>query len=193
MKPTFFTNAAAFRNWLQKNHDKKTALLVGFYKVGSGKPSINWSESVDQALCFGWIDGVRTSIDDTSYQIRFTPRKPGSIWSTVNINKIKELSEKGLMQATGMAAFDKRAKNKSGIYTHEKEAASFSAGFKKLFKANKKAWSYFQALAPSYQKLSINWVMSAKQEATQVRRMNMLIAESEAGTNQWKDNKYKKK
>src|SRR6187401_135455 len=108
MTPTFFANQSDFRKWLQKNHKKETELVVGFYKVGSGKPSITWPQSVDEALCFGWIDGVRTSIDNERYQIRFTPRKPTSIWSAVNIKKIETLTEQGLMQPAGIAIFEKR-------------------------------------------------------------------------------------
>jgi uncharacterized protein YdeI (YjbR/CyaY-like superfamily) len=193
MKPTFFSEQSGFRKWLEKNHDRETELLVGFYKVGSGKPSMTWSESVDQALCFGWIDGVRKSIDDDSYCIRFTPRKASSIWSAVNIDKVNELTKKGLMHKTGLDAFEKRKDSRSGIYSFEKPEASLSPGFEKRFKANKKAWKYFQELAPSYRKTSIHWVMSAKQEATQVKRLNQLIADSEAGLNTWKDNKYMKK
>ena len=191
MAPTFFAKQSDFRKWLQKNHDKKTELLVGFYKVDSGKPSMTWSQSVDEALCFGWIDGVRKSIDKNSYQIRFTRRKSTSIWSAINIKKIEELTKQGLMEPAGLASFEKRTEGKSKIYSYEKEKVELTQNFKKLFKANKKAWNYFQSLAPSYRKVSAHWVMSAKQETTQIKRLNQLIADSEAGTNQWKDNKYK--
>jgi uncharacterized protein YdeI (YjbR/CyaY-like superfamily) len=190
--PTFFANQCDFRKWLQKNHNKETELLVGFYKVGSGKPSMTWSQSVDEALCFGWIDGVRKSIDKDSYQIRFTQRKPTSIWSAINIKKIEELTRQGLMQPAGLASFEKRKESKSKIYSYEKEEAELTPNFIKQFKANKKAWDYFQSLAPSYKKISTHWVMSAKQEATQIKRLEQLISDSAAGTNQWKDNKYKK-
>ena len=192
MTPIFFANQSQFRKWLQKNHKKETEVLVAFYKVGSGKPSMTWSQSVDEALCFGWIDGVRKSIDNDSYQIRFTPRKPGSNWSAVNIKKIEELTKKGLMQPAGHAAFEKRIESKSGIYSFEKEETELTPDFKKQFKANKKAWEYFQTLAPSYRKISTHWVMSAKQESTRKKRLNQLITDSRVGTNQWKDNKYKK-
>lgn len=193
MTPTFFTRQSDFRKWLQKNHLKETELLVGFYKVGSGKPCMTWSQSVDEALCYGWIDGVRKNIDEDSYQIRFTQRKPTSIWSAVNIKKVEALTEQGLMQPAGLASFEKRTESKSKIYSHEKEAVEFPASFRKRFKASKKAWNYFQSLPPSYKKTSIHWVLSAKQEATRIKRLNDLIADSEAGTNQWKDNKYRKK
>src|SRR5688572_20855102 len=120
MKPIFFETGGDFRKWLSKNHKKETELLVGFYKVGSGRPSMTWSESVDEALCFGWIDGVRKSMDDKRYTIRFTPRRPTSIWSAVNIKKMEELIRKGLVQPEGLAAHEKRNENRSKIYTHEK-------------------------------------------------------------------------
>jgi uncharacterized protein YdeI (YjbR/CyaY-like superfamily) len=193
MEPIFFLKQSDFRKWFIKNHKKETELIVGFYKRDSGKPSMTWPQSVDEALCFGWIDGVRKSIDKNSYQIRFTPRKPSSIWSGVNIKKVAELTEKGLMQPSGITIFEKRAENKSIIYAFENEEVKFSAAFEKQFKANKKAWEYFQSLAASYRKPSSNWVMNAKQETTQLKRLHALIADSEAGINQWKDNKYKKK
>src|SRR3954466_13273011 len=126
MTPTFFTKQSDFRKWLQKNHKKETELLVGFYKVNSGKPSMTWSESVDEALCFGWIDGVRRTIDETAYQIRFTPRKASSIWSAVNIKKVEELKKKGLMKEAGLEAFSKRKEERSAIYSHEKKVGEFS-------------------------------------------------------------------
>jgi uncharacterized protein YdeI (YjbR/CyaY-like superfamily) len=190
--PTFFAKQSDFRKWLQKNHKKETELLVGFYKVGSGKPSMTWSQSVDEALCFGWIDGVRKSIDEESYQIRFSQRRPTSIWSAINIKKIEELKKQGLMQPAGLAIFEKRTESKSRVYSFEKELVELPGYFKKQFKANKKAWDYFQSLAPSYRKISTHWVMNAKQETTRLKRLNQLISESAAGTNQWKDNKYKK-
>ena len=192
MTPLFFAQPSHFRKWLQKNHRKETELLVGFYKVSSGNPSITWPQSVDEALCFGWIDGVRTSIDKDSYSIRFTQRKPSSIWSAVNIKKIEVLTKKGLMQAAGLASFEKRTAAKSAVYAFENEEKKLPENFEKLFKANKKAWNYFQQLAPSYKKNAIHWIMAAKQETTQIKRLEQLIADCEQGTNQWKDNKYKK-
>jgi len=171
---------SAFRKWLEKNHDKETELLVGFYKVSCGKQSITWSESVDEALCFGWIDGVRKSIDEESYSIRFTPRKPTSIWSAINIKKVEELTEKGLMYPNGIEAYSKRKEKKSRIYSYEKEAAVLRNDFMKKFKANKKAWKYFQSMAPSYQRTAIHLVMNAKQEITKAKRLNELIKDSEA-------------
>ena len=153
---------------------------------------MTWSQSVDQALCFGWIDAVRKSINKDSYQIRFTRRKPTSIWSAINIKKIEELTKKGLVQPAGSASFEKRIESKSKIYSYEKGEVELTQDFKKQFKANEKAWNYFQSLAPSYRKVSTHWVMSAKQETTRIKRLDQLISESAAGTNQWKDNKYKK-
>ena len=193
MDPKFFKSQDDFRKWLEKNHKKETELVVGFYKVNSGRPSMTWSESVDQALCFGWIDGVRKSIDENSYQIRFTPRKPSSIWSNVNIKKIETLSATGLMHPAGMAAFEKRKHEKSGIYAFENAPKNFIPSYEKEFKANKRAWDYFCRLAPSYQKTTISFVMSAKQETTRHKRLIKIIKDCEAGTNQWKDNKYIKK
>lgn len=181
IKATFFATPANFRKWLQKNHAQATELIVGYYKVSSDKPSMTWSQSVDEALCFGWIDGVRRSINSESYCIRFTPRKATSIWSAVNIKKIEELTKQGLMQPTGMTAFSKRKENKSKIYAYEKEPVKLDEEFEKKFTANKKAWTFFQLQAPSYQKVAIHWIMTAKQEATKLRRLEKLIATSEVG------------
>ena len=189
----FFAKQSDFRSWLKKNHKKETELIVGFYKVGCGKPSISWPESVDEALCFGWIDAVRKSIDKDSYQIRFTQRKPKSIWSAINIKKVEALTMQGLMQPAGLASFEKRTAERSKVYAFENEEMNFTAAYTKQFKANKTAWKYFESLAASYKKVSKHWVMSAKQEITRLKRLNQLIEESEQGTNQWKDNKYNKK
>jgi uncharacterized protein YdeI (YjbR/CyaY-like superfamily) len=154
---------------------------------------MTWTQSVDEALCFGWIDGVRKSIDKDSYQIRFTQRKSTSIWSAINIRKVEALTKQGLMQPAGLASFEKRTEVKSKLYSYEKDNVELTQPFIKQFKANKKAWNYFESLAPSYRKVSIHWVMSAKQETTRIKRLNQLISDSAAGTNQWKDNKYNKK
>jgi uncharacterized protein YdeI (YjbR/CyaY-like superfamily) len=180
MKPTFFPKQTDFRKWLKKNHKKERELLVGFYKVGSGKPSMSWSQSVDEALCFGWIDGVRKSIDKDSYTIRFTPRKPASIWSGINIKKVTELTNQGMMQPAGLESFEKRKESKSKIYSYEKAPSKLAAAYEKKFKENKKAWAFFTSLAPGYQKLGIHRVMDAKQEKTQLNRLEKLISESEA-------------
>jgi len=179
MTPTFFPTQTDFRNWLAENHDKETELLVGFYKVGSGKPSMTWPQSVDEALCFGWIDGIRKSIDANSYSIRFTPRKSTSIWSAVNIQKMETLIKQGLMQTAGIAAFEKRQDSKSKIYAFEQKEASLSDEFEKTFRANEKAWTFFQKQAPWYRKQACHWVMTAKQSATQLSRLEKLIKASE--------------
>lgn len=181
MSATFFPTPQDFRDWLDKNHKTEQELLVGFYKVGTKKPSITWSESVDQALCFGWIDGVRKSIDEESYSIRFTPRKPTSIWSVVNIKKIEELTKAGLMKEAGLGAFKLRKEEKSGIYSHEKEPSKLTLEYENQFKANKKAWEFFEEQAPSYKKVMIHWIMSAKQEKTQISRLEKTISESKNG------------
>ncbi|MES2284383.1 MAG: YdeI/OmpD-associated family protein [Bacteroidota bacterium] len=178
MEPTFFAKQSDFRKWLEKNHKKEKELLVGFYKVDSGRPSMTWSQSVDQALCFGWIDGIRRSIDKDSYSIRFTPRKATSIWSAINIKKIEELTKLGLMQPAGLASFKLRKEHRSKIYSHEREAQKLPADLERKFKANKKAWGFFTTQAPSYQKVIIHWIMAAKQETTQLTRLGKVIAES---------------
>ena len=178
MSPTFFAKQSDFRKWLTKHFNKETELLVGFYKVSSGKPSITWPQSVDEALCFGWIDGVRKNIDADSYSIRFTPRKPTSIWSTVNINKMEELTKQGLVQPAGLAAFEKRSDKRSGIYSHENETKTLLPAYAKKFRANKKAWAFFSAQAPSYQKVIIHLIMTAKKEETRLSRLESAIKAS---------------
>jgi uncharacterized protein YdeI (YjbR/CyaY-like superfamily) len=180
MTPRFFTKQSDFRKWLEKNHRNETELVVGFYKVDSNKPSITWPQSVDEALCFGWIDGVRKSIDKDSYSIRFTPRRSTSIWSAVNIKKVEEFIKQGLMQPAGYESFEKRKEHKSKIYSYEKESVKLSAGFEKKITANKKAWTFFTSQAPSYQKTILHWIMTAKQESTKIIRLDKLISASEA-------------
>ena len=191
-KPIFFSTQILFREWLSKNHNQEIELFVGFYKLKSGYSSMTWSESVDQALCFGWIDGVRKSINEDSYQIRFTPRKIKSVWSPINIEKIEKLMKKGLMQEAGIKIFKNRTENKPYDYAFKKDL-KLPNTFENQFKNNLKAWEYFQSLAPSYKKHSIHWVVSAVQEKTKIKRLHELIASSELGTNKWKDSKYKKK
>ena len=142
---------------------------------------MTWSESVDQALCFGWIDGVRKSIDKDSYMIRFTPRRHGSIWSAVNIKKVEELTGQGLMHPAGLAAFGLRKEEKSRVYAYEQKTVKLSAEYEEKFRAHPQAWKFFQSLPPSYHKPAINWVMSAKQEATRLKRLDELIADSASG------------
>jgi len=189
MTPTFFKTPEEFRNWLAENHLTKTALLVGFYKVDSGKPSITWPQSVDEALCFGWIDGVRKSIDEESYYIRFTPRKPTSIWSAVNIRKVEELIKSGQMQQAGLVAYENRKTEKSKVYSFENESKKLTSDFENHFKANAKAWDFFTSQASSYKKAVIHWIMTAKQEVTQLSRLGKVISDSENQKRLW--DKYK--
>ena len=175
MSPTFFPTPADFRRWLQAHHATETELLVGFYKTGSGKPSITWPESVDQALCFGWIDGLRKRVDDERYTIRFTPRKPTSTWSAVNIKRVEELTQLGLMTPAGLKAFEARRENRSGIYSYEQRTAELPAEYDQVLRANRAAWTFFQAQPASYRKAAMWWIVSAKQEATRLKRLDQLI------------------
>lgn len=179
MTATFFSTQAEFRKWLEKHHKKEKELIVGYYKVGSGKPSMTWSQSVDQALCFGWIDGIRKSIDKESYSIRFTPRRRTSIWSAINIKKVEELTKAGLMKPEGQKAFSLLTENKSKIYSHEKEPAILETNYEKLFRKNKLAWDFFMKQTPSYKKVITHWIMSAKQEKTRQSRLEKTIKISE--------------
>ena len=175
---TFFETQQDFRNWLEAHHELATELLVGYYKVGSGKPSMSWSQSVDQALCFGWIDGVRRSIDKESYCIRFTPRRPTSNWSAINIRKIEELTKAGLMKPAGVKAFALRKENKSEVYSYENEALPLAPDLEKQYRENKEAWDLFMKQAPSYRKAIAKWIVSAKQEKTRQSRLERAIQES---------------
>lgn len=172
----FFETPADFRKWLEENHQTETELLVGYYKVATKKPSMNWSESVDEALCFGWIDGVRRSIDDDSYCIRFTPRNPKSNWSAVNIKKVEEMIRLGKMTPAGLAAFEKRKEDRSAIYSYENPPEKLNPEMEAHFRNNKAAWDFFGKQPPSYRKPRLLWVMSAKQKATQFSRLDKLIA-----------------
>lgn len=175
----FFKTQNDFRKWLESHHEKETELIVGFYKVDSEKPSMSWSQSVDQALCFGWIDGVRKSIDKESYSIRFTPRRKTSNWSAVNIKKIEALTKAGLMKPAGLKAFGLRKENKSEIYAYENDPAILDSNYEKQFRENKKAWDFFMKQAPSYRKAILRWIMSAMQEKTRQGRLEKTIKESE--------------
>jgi uncharacterized protein YdeI (YjbR/CyaY-like superfamily) len=178
MKIKYFKSAHDFRRWLEKNHAITQELWVGYYKKSSRQPSITWPESVDEALCFGWIDGIRKSVDDLRYTSRFTPRRRRSIWSAVNIKRARELSEKGLMKPPGMVAFNARKENKSGIYSYEQRSANLDAPYEKRLRQNKAAWDFFYAQPPSYRKAIGWWIVSAKQEATRLKRLEKLIAGS---------------
>ena len=178
-RPTFFPTPSDFRAWLEAHHGKFQELFVGFHKKSSGKPSITWPESVQVALCFGWIDGVRKSLDETSYMIRFTPRKPASTWSSINIKFVQELTKKGLMHPAGLKTFAARRAKKSGIYSYEqRKNAKFSREQAKHFRANKTAWEFFRSQAPWYQTVTTWWVISAKKEETKRKRLSLLIEHS---------------
>jgi uncharacterized protein YdeI (YjbR/CyaY-like superfamily) len=181
MEPKFFATPADWCAWLQEHHSRQRELLVGFYKKDSGKPSITWPESVDAALCFGWIDGVRRRIDEVSYSIRFTPRKTTSIWSVVNTKRVAELTAQGLMHPAGIKAFAARQEQRSGIYTFERENIAFEPAQEKQIRANAAAWKFFQSQPPGYRKLATGWVISAKREETRQRRLAALIEDSEHG------------
>ncbi len=180
-EPRFFASPSALRTWFERHHASKRELIVGYYKIGSGKPSVTWSQSVDEALCFGWIDGIRRSIDDVSYCIRFTPRKPTSTWSAINIAKVGTLTAQGLMTPAGIAAFERKKDQKSRIYTYENGTIRLDRPLEMRFKANAGAWNFFCSLPPSYRKTTTAWVMAAKQEETRRRRLDTLIADSARG------------
>jgi len=178
MKISFFKSPAEFRNWLKKHHAGEHELWVGFYKKDSGKPSITWPQSVDEALCFGWIDGLRKSIDDVSYMIRFTPRKPTSTWSAVNIRRVAELKEKGLMRPAGLKAFELRREYRSGIYSYEQRSVELPDPYRKQLKKHKAAWKFFEAQTASYRKAVNWWILGAKREETRQKRLAELIEHS---------------
>jgi uncharacterized protein YdeI (YjbR/CyaY-like superfamily) len=181
-EPNFFATPDEFRAWLEKYHDSAREVLVGYYKTGSSRPSMTWPQSVDEALCFGWIDGVRKRIDDERYMIRFTPRKPGSNWSAVNVARVKELTELGLMRPAGLNAFQERAEAKTGVYAYEqRDAAALDAAEDREFRANPQAWAFFQARPPSYRTAAIWWVVSAKKPETRRKRLATLIDDSANG------------
>jgi len=181
MKAKFFSSPEQFRQWLERNHNRATELLVGFHKKASGKKSITYAEALDEALCFGWIDGVRRSLDETSYTIRFTPRKPRSIWSLVNVKHVERLQKEGRMQPAGLEAYARRDPKRTGIYSFENRPRQLSAAYEKAFRENKAAWNFFQEQPPSYKKLMIFRTMSAKKEETRLRRLKQLIESSEKG------------
>jgi uncharacterized protein YdeI (YjbR/CyaY-like superfamily) len=179
---TFFADPSEFRAWLERHHAGHDELLVGFWKKASGKPSMTWSESVDEALSFGWIDGVRRSLGEDAYTIRFTPRRPRSIWSAVNVAKAEALIAEGRMHPAGLAAFEARTPQRTGVYSHEnRKAARFSPDQEVEFRADAKAWAWFESRPPSYRRMATWWVVSAKKEETRRRRLTQLIEDSRAG------------
>jgi uncharacterized protein YdeI (YjbR/CyaY-like superfamily) len=175
MDAKFFKNKEAFYKWLENNFDKETELIVGYYKVKSGIESMNWSDSVDQALCFGWIDGIRRSIDEVSYSIRFTPRKKNSIWSAINVKKVERLKKLGKMEPSGLKAYSYLTKDKSNVYSFEQEKIELSSNYQNEFQKHVDAWEFFENQAPSYKKQMVHHVMSAKQEKTRLSRLAKLI------------------
>jgi uncharacterized protein YdeI (YjbR/CyaY-like superfamily) len=174
----YFKSSSEFRKWLDKNHAVATELLVGFYKISSNIKGITYKEAVDQALCFGWIDGIKKKVDEFSYTHRFSPRKSKSNWSSTNIKRVGELSKLGLMHPFGTAVFNQRDKEKIKQYSYERKNATLDQSYKQIFKAHKKALNFFISQTPSYQKVASLWVMSAKKEETRLRRLNTLIEDS---------------
>ena len=178
----FFPTAAELRAWLEAHHDTERELLVGYHKVGSGRPSVSWPESVDQALCYGWIDGIRKSVDKTSYTVRFTPRTPDSTWSLVNIRRARALIDAGLMRPAGQRAFEARADEKSELYAYEqRRSAELDDAQLRQFRANAEAWSFFQAQPAWYRRTAAWWIVSAKRAETRTKRLATLIEYSERG------------
>jgi uncharacterized protein YdeI (YjbR/CyaY-like superfamily) len=180
-QPTFFPNEAAFRKWLQENHNRESELLIGFHRLESGEAGLTYRQALDQALCFGWIDGVRRRFDARSYTVRFSPRVSGSTWSVINTRRIKELIQLGLVHKAGLTVFEKRDKKKSKLYSYEVGNCQLAEAYEKQFRANPTAWDFYQAQAPWYRRVSCYWVMTAKQEATRLRRLGQLIADSANG------------
>lgn len=176
MKPIFFKTADELRTWFAKHHKSEAQLWIGYYKRTTTKPSITWPESVDEALCVGWIDGIRKRIDAERYTIRFTPRRPGSVWSAINVGRVKYLDRHGRMLPAGRKAFDARKEARSRIYSYEQLRGELEPRLQEILEADKKAWAFFQTLPPSYRKVASWAISSAKQEATKQRRLQKLIA-----------------
>jgi uncharacterized protein YdeI (YjbR/CyaY-like superfamily) len=182
MEPTTFERAGDFREWLERHHDSERELWVGYLRKASGKASMTWPESVDEALCFGWIDGIRKRIDAERYMIRFTPRRARSVWSAVNIGRVEALTEGGRMRPAGLAVFEARREDRSGIYSYEQRAgAVLDPAYEERFRAKRRAWAWFEARPPSYRQAAIRWVMTAKREETRERRLGTLIGRSAEG------------
>jgi uncharacterized protein YdeI (YjbR/CyaY-like superfamily) len=175
MPPAYFATPADFRIWLEQHHASAQSLLVGFHKKGTGRPSLTWPESVDEALCFGWIDGIRRSVDADRYTIRFTPRKPGSVWSAVNIQKIQVLIDQGRMTPAGLAAFERRKENRSGIYSYEQRGVDLPEPYLGILRENAAARAFFEKQSATYRKQATWWVVSAKQEKTRLSRLETLV------------------
>ena len=182
MKPKFFTTPAQFRQWLEQNHDRESELLIGFHRKSSGKKSITYAEALDEALCFGWIDGVRRKLNETSYVQRFTPRKPRSIWSLINVRHVERLKKEGRMHPAGLEAYARRDPKRTGIYSFENEPHKLAPAYEKKFREHEYAWKFFEEQAPYYKRLMIFRIMSGKKEETRLRRLEQLIECSANGT-----------
>ncbi len=180
-RPIFFESPQAFYDWLEEHHATETEVYVGFYKQHTGKRAMSWSESVDQALCFGWIDTRTNAIDEDRYMQRFTPRRPGSNWSNINVEKVAKLQETGLMRPAGLAAFEKRREDRTGVYSYEDAANGLPPDYEKRLRANRAAADYFDSRPPSYRRTAIYLVMNAKREETRRRRLEQLIEDSANG------------
>jgi uncharacterized protein YdeI (YjbR/CyaY-like superfamily) len=180
-EPIFFESPEEFYAWLEEHHETETEVYVGFYKTHTGRRAMTWSESVDQALCFGWIDGRANSIDEDRYMQRFTPRRPGSNWSKINVEKVVKLKDAGLMRPAGLAAFEHRMEDKTGVYSFERENSELAPEYEARLRANKPASEYFDSRPPWYRRTAIHLVMSAKREETRERRLRRLIEDSAAG------------
>ena len=182
MDALYFRDRAEWEAWLEEHHASATEVLVGFHKKRSGMPSITWPEAVDVALCFGWIDGVRRGVDEQRYVNRFTPRRPGSNWSAINIAKVEALIEQGRIRPAGLAAFEARRADRSAVYSYEqRQGAELDPGLERDVRANERAWADFQARPPSYRKAVTHWIMSAVNDGTRRRRLAQLIESSAAG------------
>jgi uncharacterized protein YdeI (YjbR/CyaY-like superfamily) len=181
MKSIFFRSASEFRRWLEKHHETAREIWVGFYKKDSTRRGIAYAEAVDQALCYGWIDGIRKRIDEEGYTNRFSPRTSKSVWSSINIKRAEELRRLGLMRPPGVKAFDTRDPARSGIYSFENRPKMLAPALERRFKANKKAWLFFQAQPQGYRRVIVFMVMSAKQDETRERRLERVMKASEKG------------
>jgi len=181
MKPTFFKTQQAFRKWLGQHHAEVAELWVGFHRRDSGKGGITYPQALDEALCFGWIDGLRKTVDESRYMVRFTPRKLDSIWSAINTRRVDELIAQGHMQKPGLAVFEGRDRKKSQRYSYERYNCRLGAAQERQFKVNPKAWEFFRTQAPWYQRTATWWVISAKREETRLKRLATLIAHSDKG------------
>lgn len=191
-EPIYFETPAKLRAWFRKNHAKAPELLLGFWKVDSGQPSVTWPQSVDEALCVGWIDGVRKRIDDERYTIRFTPRRPGSVWSQINVKRVPELVAEGRMQPAGLAVFEARGEQHQRGYSFADRAQDFPPDIEVQFRAaDAKAWAYFEKQPPGYRRACIYWVTSPKTEATRQKRLATLIEDSAAGRRLGHTTQYK--